>query len=716
MKDVLPNIINSNQTFGVKGRSIHDGAALIRDLIDYVNKNNLSGLIISLDQTKAFDRVEWSFLFKVLQKFNFGPKFIHMIKTCYTKIQSCVKVNGYISAYFNLSRGIRQGCPISVLLYILVAEILATAVRTENEIKGIKLPNGQESKWVGYSDDGNATLTDFNSVKKLFKLLEIYQRASGAKVNLQKTQGFLMGKLRYEKDTPLDIRWTNDKIKIFGFYFGNVDVLDDNWKPKINKLKTILNIWLRRKLTLNGKVTVVNSLATSQIWYLSNVITLPEKYINELDKLISDFIWSKGRHLISREQLQLPKELGGLGVVNIRQKIKAQRIKYITRFLSLEGEGTWKILAEHFMGQYKNLNLKVNVLKCKVKKNKCHFLNMPNIYRECLLAWTDLDITREISSVQQILNEPLHDNPLLGVERTWKIASMGLNLVADIWDETIDDFRQVAGLRSSPALRQQIADIKVAFPQPWIDILKANGVVDAVLNDIYKVDIHGTMTDVLTATTKSLYTEALTKTNKEALCKTKWGNVLSETINWDKVWKTINTNLIEHSDFDIIFKLIHYVIAVRKHLCDWKIAPTPECLVCDEVDSVLHAFFHCPKTKQFIDNIEYIFKQLFGNDFKLNEYKVIFGVTHSLGNNASKLGIFLWSKVIKTIWISRKLLEKHQPCNEMALFKNYIRNRIKAEHSAAIEEPHRKEKFLNYWCFGNILASCSDDFQITMQI
>ena len=83
---------------------------------------------------------------------------------------------------------------LDTLLYVLVAETLAEAVREESEIKGIRLPDGLISKWVGYSDDGNATLSDFKSVNKLFALLEIYQRASGAKVNLQKTQGFLMGK------------------------------------------------------------------------------------------------------------------------------------------------------------------------------------------------------------------------------------------------------------------------------------------------------------------------------------------------------------------------------------------------------------------------------------------------------------------------------------------------------------------------------------------
>ena len=76
----------------MKGRSIHDGVSLIRDLNEYLNRNNLPGLLVSLDQTKAYDRAEWDFLYKVLEKFNFGPNFIKMIKTCYSNIQSALKV------------------------------------------------------------------------------------------------------------------------------------------------------------------------------------------------------------------------------------------------------------------------------------------------------------------------------------------------------------------------------------------------------------------------------------------------------------------------------------------------------------------------------------------------------------------------------------------------------------------------------------------------
>ena len=524
-----------------------------------------------------------------------------MIKTCYTNIESCVKVNGYTSIYFNLSRGIRQGCPISTLLNILVAETLAEAVRVESEIKGIKLPDGLVSKWVGYSDDGNATLSDFKSVEKLFVLLEIYERASGAKVNLQKTQGFLMGKLRYEKDTPLDIRWTNEKIKVLGFYFGNIDVSKDNWELIIVNIKLLLNIWCRRKLTLHGKITVLNSLATSAIWYLSNIIELPEKYAKQIDTMMSDFIWSYKKHLISREQLQLPKELGGLGVVNVRLKIKAQRVKFITRLLNLEGDGLWKSLAEYLLGKYKNLNIDTHVLKCKIINRRENFKSMPNIYREMLIAWTDLDLIRHTESVQQILHEPLHGN--VNIPQNTKISRLigfHINLVRDIWDFKTNDFKRFIGLITNGLFRRHYNQIKDNFPGQWLRTLKTEDPHDGELDTIFLLQNDNTLTDVQDATTKELYTASLRKTNKDVLCKAKWEKAFGENVKWKTIWKTIHSGVIDNWDFDIIYKLIHKVSAVRKNLYHWRIVPTPACLACADVGSVLHTFFYCPKTNIFI--------------------------------------------------------------------------------------------------------------------
>ena len=103
------------------------------------------GFLLLVDFEKAFDSVEWSFLFKTLETFNFGNKFIQWVKILYNNILSCVGNNGYYSDYFELSRGIRQGCPLSALLFILVVELMAIGIRNNDNIHGIAVGKYEQS-------------------------------------------------------------------------------------------------------------------------------------------------------------------------------------------------------------------------------------------------------------------------------------------------------------------------------------------------------------------------------------------------------------------------------------------------------------------------------------------------------------------------------------------------------------------------------------------
>lgn len=112
---VIHLVVNKDQTCGVPGRYIGENVAFLRDIVDYATKFNVPVAILSLDQEKAFDRVDWGFMFATLKKMGFGPSFINWVNLLYTNVQSAVKVNGYLSSFFSLSRGVRQGCPLSPL-------------------------------------------------------------------------------------------------------------------------------------------------------------------------------------------------------------------------------------------------------------------------------------------------------------------------------------------------------------------------------------------------------------------------------------------------------------------------------------------------------------------------------------------------------------------------------------------------------------------------
>lgn len=141
LEKVLPKIINPDQTGYVKGRYIGENIRLIQDLMFYLEKENSPGIAVFVDFRKAFDTIEWNYLEKALALFNFGPNFLQWFKTIYSNISSCVLNNGHASHFFPLTRGVRQGCPLSGLLFVIGLDLLARAIKTHDRINGIRIGN-----------------------------------------------------------------------------------------------------------------------------------------------------------------------------------------------------------------------------------------------------------------------------------------------------------------------------------------------------------------------------------------------------------------------------------------------------------------------------------------------------------------------------------------------------------------------------------------------
>lgn len=104
-----------NQNGYIKNRFIGYNIRLIQDVIDISEKNNYDACILFLDFSKAFDTIEWEFMFKSLEKFSFGVCFINWVKTLYNDFRGSVINNNWLTGSYKISRGIRQGCPLSCL-------------------------------------------------------------------------------------------------------------------------------------------------------------------------------------------------------------------------------------------------------------------------------------------------------------------------------------------------------------------------------------------------------------------------------------------------------------------------------------------------------------------------------------------------------------------------------------------------------------------------
>lgn len=111
-------VVDKDQTCGVPGCFISENVVLLRDVVESASLSGTPVAILSLDQQKAFDRVDWSFMRSTLSSMGFGPSFISWVDLFYNRVESAVNVNGYLSPFFGLSRGVRQACPLSPSLYV----------------------------------------------------------------------------------------------------------------------------------------------------------------------------------------------------------------------------------------------------------------------------------------------------------------------------------------------------------------------------------------------------------------------------------------------------------------------------------------------------------------------------------------------------------------------------------------------------------------------
>ena len=216
---MLPSIIHFTRT-AMDGRKIDNTIHMLRDFIQLANNENLESAFIFLDHEKSFDRVNREFLYKTMKAFGIGPAFIRWVRLIYSNTPTRFKVNGFLSENVPLRIGRRQGCHHSPLLDVLIIEILTLQFRKNPDIVGCNV-GGEKIISMHYADDAIITIKQNKCFKEVIKDLSAFERASGAKVNYEKTKSLWVGAWKNRTDTTLNIRSTNKNVETVGVYFGN---------------------------------------------------------------------------------------------------------------------------------------------------------------------------------------------------------------------------------------------------------------------------------------------------------------------------------------------------------------------------------------------------------------------------------------------------------------------------------------------------------------
>ena len=269
-------------------------------------------------------------------------------------------INGFLSEPYKIKRGIRQGDPLSCLLFDLGIEPLACMIRKDANLKGFMIPGIKEPiKASFFADDTNLFLSREDSFDYAQALLNDWCRVSGAKFNMEKTEIIPIGskehrnqiittrKINQSDSDPLDARIRiakeEEAIRLLGAWIGNDANDSAPWEATLDKVKGKLENWGKMKPSMMGRSTIIRAVVGGQTQFLTTAQGMPKRIEDALTKMTRDFMWEDDSSpRIALDILQRPIEEGGLNLLDIRARNEAIEIVWIKKYLDFSPKRpTW---------------------------------------------------------------------------------------------------------------------------------------------------------------------------------------------------------------------------------------------------------------------------------------------------------------------------------------------------------------------------------------
>ena len=645
MQKVLSYIINVNQSGFLKGRSISDHIRTLDDVICVTDQNNKVGMIVSLDFAKAFDSIDHSTIIGALEKFKFGNNFIHMIKTLMNKNVSCVQNGGWLSGFFLIERGIKQGCCVSPLLFLLVAELMALKIRNNRHISGFSATNIL-LKILQYCDDTTLILKDADELRAAIADIEAFNRISGLKLNKSKSVGMWIGRSKHNTSTPGDIQWvkTGESIKVLGIYFNSLQEaskIEKNWTERIEKIKILMKRWQKREMSLYGKIIICKTYLLSQLSYVIQSLSLPNEVLTEIDTLLFKFIWQKtfsekkAIEKIKRSIICRDIDKGGLNMIKIRDQQRVFLIRWLQKVIdpqtisNLTNSNIPNIYFKEMGGIKYMTSATVSVPDIKLP-------GVPGFWKDVIKTWLDINANSEATpknTAKDILQEPLFFNGSVKYKgnplyfRPWIRA--GITHVFHIFEggQILTINRLLTKIRNYGGLYFDYNAMYNAIPVIWKNIISNI--------DYNNVDIRDVDTGVLTEKQKKI----MSLNNKEL--RKIIGENETASVCGRMFWRRkYDVDILKHFKIAVEstresrlrllhYKILHNIFPSNILLHKMKIKNTDNCDYCGAVDYVEHMFIHCPRLRGFWEMIFNMILARTGVRVDRTDSNILFGINRA---------------------------------------------------------------------------------------
>ncbi|KAE8681243.1 hypothetical protein F3Y22_tig00111332pilonHSYRG00015 [Hibiscus syriacus] len=288
LKPLMNVCVSENQCAFVPGRSISDNFLVAHEIFHYLKraKNGPNkGAALKLDMEKAYDRVEWDFLLNVMTRMGFCDSFVNIIRKCISTVSFQIRINGVLSDVFVPQRGLRQGDPLSPYLFLFCAQGLSALLlkaQRRNEIKGIRASvRGPRVSHLFYADDSLLFVKNsMTEVRRIKGILDKYEKASGQKVNYEKSS------IYFSPNTPSEDRGSFlrelgvAEASEPGSYLGLPLVVGKGKRAAFNFIKDRtekrIQGWTKRLLSFGGREVVIKSVVQALPAYAMSCYLIPD--------------------------------------------------------------------------------------------------------------------------------------------------------------------------------------------------------------------------------------------------------------------------------------------------------------------------------------------------------------------------------------------------------------------------------------------------------
>ncbi|VVA31667.1 PREDICTED: reverse mRNAase [Prunus dulcis] len=330
LKKILPEIISDSQNAFVPERQIQDNVILTHEAFHYLKmkkKGRCFETGIKVDMNKAYDRIEWDFMEVLMRRMGFNSRWINLVLGCVRSVSFSIILNGKPGDFFCPFRGLRQGDPLSLYLFLLVSEALSlnlSKLTRDGNIQGIKLARRSPTlSHLFFADDSLFFLkADVLNCQRFMQVLDKYCLASGQCVNFEKSN------MVFSPNTPSSLRV--QLCEMFGFngvdnagtYLGLPTIWGRLKRAALayikDRVRRKIKGWKQSSLSLAGKEILLKAVATAIPAYPMSYFKFPASVCSDINGEMARFWWKNGEegskiHWKAWESLCKSKDEGGLG-------------------------------------------------------------------------------------------------------------------------------------------------------------------------------------------------------------------------------------------------------------------------------------------------------------------------------------------------------------------------------------------------------------------